>query len=73
MTFKIKSCILFTFEGGGFQDLCDTFLCAERYEDIFYFGMKAGTWKTTMGNPDTYFRTKSGELDLGNKQSLGWI
>lgn len=61
MTSKIKSSILSTLEGGGFQDLCDTFLCAEGYEDIFSLGMKAGTLKTTIGNPDTYFRTKSGK------------
>lgn len=61
MTSKIKSCILSTLEGGGFQDLCDTFLCAEGYEDIFSLGMKAGTLKTTIGNPDTYFRTKTGK------------
>lgn len=37
------------------------FVCAEGYEDIFSLGMKAGTLKTTIGNPDTYFRTKSGK------------
>ena len=61
MISKIKSCILSTLEGGGFQDLCDTFLCAEGYEDNFSLGMKAGTLKTTIGNPDTYFRAKSGK------------
>ena len=61
MTSKIKSCILSTSEGGGFQDLCDTLLCAEGYEGIFSLGMKAGTLKTTTGNPDTYFRSKSGK------------
>ena len=61
MTSKIKSCILSTLEGGGFQDLCDTLLCAEGYEGIFSLGMKAGTLKTTTGNPDTYFRSKSGK------------
>lgn len=61
MTSKIKSLILSTLEGGGFQDLCDTLLCAEGYEDIFSLGMKAGTLKTTTGNPDTYFRSKSGK------------
>ena len=61
MTSKIKDCILSTLEGGGFQDLCDTLLCAEGYEDIFSLGMKAGTLKTTIGNPDTYFRSKSGK------------
>lgn len=61
MTSKIKSLILSSLEGGGFQDLCDTLLCAEGYEDIFSLGMKAGTLKTTTGNPDTYFRSKSGK------------
>lgn len=61
MTSTIKSCILSTLEGGGFQDLCDTLLCAEGYEGIFSLGMKAGTLKTTIGNPDTYFRSKSGK------------
>ena len=61
MTSKIKSLILSTLEGGGFQDLCDTLLCAEGYEDIFSLGMKAGTLKTTTGNPDTYFRSESGK------------
>lgn len=61
MTSTIKSCILSTLEGGGFQDLCDTLLCAEGYEGIFSLGMKAGTLKSTIGNPDTYFRSKSGK------------
>lgn len=61
MTPKIESCILSTLEGGGFQDLCDTLLCAEGYEGIFSLGMKAGTLKTTIGNPDTYFLSKSGK------------
>lgn len=61
MTSTIKSCILSTLEGGGFQDLCDALLCAEGYEGIFSLGMKAGTLKTTIGNPDTYFRSKSGK------------
>lgn len=61
MTAEIKNHILFVLEGGGFQDLCDTLLCAEGYEDIFSLGMEAGTSKTTPGNPDTYFRGKSGK------------
>ena len=61
MTSKIKNLILSTLEGGGFQDLCDALLCAEGYEDIFSLGMKAGTLKTTTGNPDTYFRSESGK------------
>ena len=61
MTSIIKSHILSTLEGGGFQDLCDTLLCAEGYEGIFSLGMKAGSLKTTIGNPDTYFRSKSGK------------
>lgn len=61
MTSKIKNLILSTLEGGGFQDLCDALLCAEGYKDIFSLGMKAGTLKTTTGNPDTYFRSESGK------------
>ena len=61
MTSVIKSYILSNLEGGGFQDLCDTLLCAEGYEGIFSLGMKAGSLKTTIGNPDTYFRSKSGK------------
>ena len=61
MTSKIKSLILSSLEGGGFQDLCDALLCAEGYKDIFSLGMKAGTLKTTTGNPDTYFRSESGK------------
>lgn len=36
MTSKIKSSILSTLEGGGFQDLCDTFLCVQKDMKIFF-------------------------------------
>lgn len=61
MTSVIKNRILSTLEGGGFQDLCDTILCAEGYEGILSLGAKAGTLKTTKGNPDTYFLSESGK------------
>lgn len=56
----IKSRIL-ELEGGAFQEFCDAFLYAKGYEDIFELGMKSGTMKTTTGNPDTYFKTKTGK------------
>ena len=47
-------------EGGAFQEFCDQYLARKGYEGIFELGMKSGTMKTTTGNPDTYFRSKSG-------------
>ena len=61
MTSVIKSYILSNLEGGGFQDLCDTLLCAEGYEGIFSLEMRTGRLKPTLRNPDTYFRIKSGK------------
>lgn len=61
MLSEIKSRILSSLEGGGFQDLCDSLLYAKGYKDIFQLGMKAGTSKTTIGNPDTYFIGESGK------------
>lgn len=61
MTSLIKNRILSTLEGGGFQDLCDSLLYAEGYKGIFSLGAKAGTLKTTKGNPDTYFLSDSGK------------
>lgn len=61
MLSEIKNRILSSIEGGGFQDLCDSLLYAEGYKGIFQLGMKAGTLKTTIGNPDTYFRSESGK------------
>lgn len=48
-------------EGGAFQELCDEYLSRKGYEGIFELGMKSGTIKTTIGNPDTYFKSKSGK------------
>lgn len=47
---------------GEFQKFCDTFLSNKaQYGLIHGFGMKAGTTKTTVGNPDTYFRRNDGK------------
>lgn len=48
-------------EGGAFQEFCDHYLVRKGYEGIFELGMKSGTMKTTTGNPDTYFKGKSGK------------
>ncbi len=61
MLSEIKNRILSSLEGGGFQDLCDSLLYAKGYKNILQLGMKAGTLKTTIGNPDTYFRGDSGK------------
>lgn len=61
MLSEVKSRILSSLEGGGFQDLCDSLLYAKGYKEIFQLGMKAGTSKTTKGNPDTYFIGESGK------------
>lgn len=61
MLVEIKSHILSSLEGGGFQNLCDALLYAEGYRNIHQLGMKAGTSKTTTGNPDTYFLSASGK------------
>ena len=44
-----------------FQEFCDTFLYKKGYENIVGYGMKAGTGKTTKGNPDTYSRNENGK------------
>ena len=47
---------------GEFQEFCDTFLSKkEKYGAIHGLGMKSGTLKTTIGNPDTYFRNENGK------------
>lgn len=47
---------------GEFQKFCDTFLSMkDQYGTILGLGMKSGTLKTTIGNPDTYFRNKNGK------------
>lgn len=47
---------------GEFQKFCDTFLAKKHaYGLIHGYGMKTGTLKTTIGNPDTYFRGNDGK------------
>lgn len=48
-------------EGGGFQELCDALLSRSGYEGIHAYGMQSGTMKTTIGNPDTYFKNAAGK------------
>ena len=50
---------------GEFQKFCDSFLSRlEKYGTILSLGMKSGTSKTTIGNPDTYFRKENGKYVL---------
>lgn len=44
-----------------FQEFCDTLLHKKGYGIVHGYGMKAGTGKTTIGNPDTYFRKENGK------------
>lgn len=44
----------------SFQEFCDALLSKKGYTFVHGYGMKAGTEKTTIGNPDTYFRNKNG-------------
>ena len=44
-----------------FQEFCDVFLSKKGYGKVHGYGMKAGTGKTTPGNPDTYFRKENGK------------
>lgn len=44
-----------------FQEFCDTFLSKKGCGNVHGYGMKAGTGKTTKGNPDTYFRKENGK------------
>lgn len=48
-------------DGGSFQNLCDEYLQCKGYGTPYPFGMKEGTNKTTKGNPDTYYLSKSGQ------------
>lgn len=45
---------------GSFQNLCDSYLYKVGYPNIVSLGGKAGTRKTTIGTPDTYFNTSDG-------------
>ncbi len=42
-------------DAGHFQILCDAYLSREGYPNLVALGTKAGTSKTTLGTPDTYF------------------
>lgn len=52
-----------TIGSAEFQQFCDVVL-SKMYPDwnIHSLGMKAGTGKTTTGNPDTYFRIEKGDF-----------
>ena len=45
-------------DAGHFQILCDAYLSREGYPNLVALGTKAGTSKTTLGTPDTYFCLK---------------
>lgn len=47
-----------------FQEFCDTLISKNGYGIIHGYGMKAGTGKTTIGNPDTYFKKENGKYLL---------
>ncbi len=51
---EIKQKIL-QLDAGSFQILCDAYLSKEGYPNIVALGTKAGSAKTTLGTPDTYF------------------
>lgn len=57
---SIKQKIL-QLDAGSFQLLCDSYLCKMGYPNIVSLGGKAGTRKTTLGTPDTYFSASNGE------------
>lgn len=51
---SIKQKIL-QLDAGSFQNLCDSYLYKIGYLNIVSLGGEAGTRKTTLGTPDTYF------------------
>ena len=52
-------------DAGSFQNLCDSYLCKKfGYQSIVSLGGKAGTQKTTLGTPDTYFITPNEGYNL---------
>lgn len=55
---KAKICQL---SPAQFQEFCDDFLFRKGYRNIHSYGMQPGTGKTTIGNPDTYFRLDNGK------------
>ena len=48
-------------DAGSFQNLCDSYLYKIGYPNIVSLGGEAGTQKTTLGTPDTYFITANGK------------
>ena len=44
-----------------FQEFCDTLIHKNGYGRVHGYGMQAGTGKTTIGNPDSYFRKDNGK------------
>ncbi|CAI3394616.1 ATP-binding protein [Enterococcus cecorum] len=56
---NIKQKIL-QLDAGSFQNLCDSYLYKIGYQGIVSLGGEAGTRKTTLGTPDTYFTTSNG-------------
>ena len=48
-------------DAGSFQILCDAYLSKIGYPNIVSLGTKAGTQKTTLGTPDTYFTNSNGK------------
>lgn len=60
---EIKNAISFLSDG-EFQEFCDIILKKSGFGVIHGLGMKAGTKKTTKGNPDTYFRKDNGKYVL---------
>lgn len=46
---------------GSFQNLCDVYLSKTGYPNIVSLGSQAGTRKTTLGTPDTYFVVSDGK------------
>ncbi len=57
---SIKQKIL-QLDAGSFQNLCDSYLYKTGYPSIVSLGGEAGTRKTTLGTPDTYFIALNGK------------
>ena len=57
---SIKQKIL-QLDSGSFQNLCDSYLYKTGYPSIVSLGGEAGTRKTTLGTPDTYFIASNGK------------
>ncbi len=57
---SIKQKIL-QLDAGSFQNLCDSYLYKIGYSNIVSLGGEAGTRKTTLGTPDTYFIASNGK------------